>query len=215
MLSIADPVAVGLVDSLGRPGGNVTGIADLSTELIAKRLDLLRQTLPSVTRVVHLVCPVVQEVAATTALRGEQVMAGKALGMTLRFVDVKDSQDFSHASAAIIRERPEALILGPCPIIFGWRRQIADFALTHRLPTVSAVRQAAHAGALMSYGSDLAANFRRGAVFVDKVLRGARPADLPVEQPTKFSLVINLKTAKALGLTIPPSLLVRAVEIIE
>jgi ABC-type uncharacterized transport system substrate-binding protein len=215
MLGIADPVAVGLVASLARPGGNVTGISDLSTDLIAKRLDLLKQTLPGVTRVVHLVCPVLQDVAATTAIRDEQVATAKGLGMALRFVDVRNHQDFARASAAIVQDRPEALLLGPCPIIFDLRSEIAEFALRHRLPTVSSVRQVAHAGALMSYGSDPLANFRRGAVLVDRILRGAKPADLPVEQPTQFDLVINLKTATALGLRVPRSLLVRASEVIE
>ncbi|HEV8575438.1 MAG TPA: ABC transporter substrate-binding protein, partial [Dehalococcoidia bacterium] len=196
MLSIGDPVAGGFVASLARPGGNITGIADLSGELTAKRLESLKEILPGIARVAHLVCPVIQEIPANTALRGEQVASAKALGISLRFVDVKNSQDFAHASAAVIRERPEALLLGPCPIIFDLRRQIAEFALTHHLPTVAAHREAARAGALMSYGSDVAANFRRGAAFVDKILRGAKPADLPVEQSTTFDVVINLKTAK-------------------
>src|SRR5262249_14659425 len=145
--------------------------------------------LPSVTRVVHLVCPVLQDVPATIVLRDEQLAAAKALGMTLRFVDVRNAQDLPRVFAALVQDRPEALLLGPCPIIFDARREIAEFALRQRLPTVASVRQAAHAGALMSYGSDPFANFRRGAMFVDRILRGAKPGDLPVEQPTKFDFL--------------------------
>jgi putative ABC transport system substrate-binding protein len=215
MLGIADPVALGLIASLARPGGNVTGVADLSTELTAKRLDLLKQTLPRITRVVYVTCAALQDAAAIMALREEQIAAARGLGLDLRFVEVKNLQDFPQASVEIVRERPEGLLLGPCPIIFGLRREFAEFALTRRLPTVASARLVAEAGALMSYGTDGVANFRRGAAIVDKILRGAAVSDLPVEQPTTFDLVVNLKTARALGLAIPPSLRLRASEVME
>jgi putative ABC transport system substrate-binding protein len=215
MLSIADPVAAGFVESLARPGGNITGVADLSTDLVVKRLQLLREVVPGVRRVVHVTGPVTEGITASAALRSGWVAAAESLGVGLRHVDVKDLRDFPGASAAIERERPGALLLSPHSLVFQLRARFAEFALTHRLPTMSAHTEAALAGALMSYAPDLAANFRRGAVFIDKILRGAKPSDLPVEQPTTFEMVINLKTAKTLGVAIPRSLLLRADRVID
>jgi len=217
MVGIADPVAVGFVVSLARPGGNITGIADLSTDLVAKRLELLKQAVPRAARVVSLLGPIVgaHEVAAVTVMLKEQETAARALGITLRPVEVKNREDFGNAATAVTGEHPDALLIGPHPIWFVLRKEIADFALQQRLPTISPSKVHANDGALMSYSADSATIFRRAATYVDKILKGAKPADLPVEQPTTFELVINLKTAKALALTIPQSLLLRADDVIQ
>jgi putative ABC transport system substrate-binding protein len=221
MTGISYPVAAGFVVSLARPGGNITGLADLSIELAAKRLELLKRALPRVTRVVHLVGPPfgptvgAQEVAAAAAQKNDLDTAARALGMTLRAVAVKNREDFGNAATAVIGERPDALLVSAHSLMFALRTEIADFLLQQRLPAIAPSREQANSGALMSYNSDNAMIFRRAATYVDKILKGAKPADLPIEQPTKFEFVINLKTAKALGLTIPPSLLGRADQVIQ
>jgi putative ABC transport system substrate-binding protein len=216
MLGASDPVGAGLVASLARPGGNVTGIADYQLDLVPKRLELLRAAAPRVSRVVNLHGQYGAFPPSTLdAINAERSRATRALGLTLLDIEMRAPQDFQEATAAIVRERPDALLLGPNPTNFIVRKELAEFAVKHRLPTIGGPRETAAAGALMSYGSDTSDLFRKAAVFVDKILKGAKPADLPVEQPTKFEFVINLKTAKALGLSIPPSLVGRADEVIQ
>src|SRR5262245_38566145 len=203
-----DPVGIGHVASLARPGGNVTGTGGFFPDLAAKRLELLKQTLPRLTRVAvlwnggnpikHLDWKAVQE-------------AGRALALTLQSWEVKSVGDFPGIFDTIRNgSRAEALILLEDPVMFDHRAAIVEFADRERLPAIYGLREFVDAGGLMSYGYDLVEVYRRGAIKVDKILKGAKPAGLPVEQPTKFELVINFKTAKALGLTIPPSVLGRA-----
>ncbi len=210
-----NPVGAGLVPSLARPGGNVTGLTyDVSPEIHAKRLQLLKEVVPQVSRVAVLwdpsFAPDVVEISAR-AVRN----AAQKLGVTLHFVEVRGPDDFDQAFAAMARERANGLLAFGGPLLFAHRRRIADLAAKHRLPATYVVREFADSGGLFSFGANQADLYRRAATYVDKILKGAKPADLPVEQPTKFELVINLKTAKALGLTIPQSVLIRADEIIQ
>jgi len=211
MATGGDPVLMGLVASLARPGGNVTGVTTLSTALGAKRLELLREVVPKVSRIA-LLYPASQ--AAVLAAQETQ-KAAEQLPVTLQHLSVRGPNEFDGAFAAIAKERAGALMVEPSPAFFTERKRLADLAMKHRLPTVFSAKEYVLAGGLIAYGSDLADGFRRAAIFVDKILKGARPADLPVEQPTTFELVINLKTAKALGLTLPQSILLRADEVIE
>ena len=216
MVGASDPVGAGFVASLARPGGNVTGIADLQVDLIAKRLELLKEAVPKVSRVVQVHGQFAGFSPSRLAqLTKDENAAAQALGLTLSRVQVSAPGDFETASAAIIRERPDALLLNPNPTNFLLRTEIAEFAAKHRLPTMAGVREAVAAGGLMAYGTDNADIFRNAGTYVAKILKGAKPADLPVEQPTKIDLIINLKTARALGLLVPPSLLVRASEVIQ
>jgi putative ABC transport system substrate-binding protein len=212
MLVSADPVGSGLVASLSRPGGNVTGMSILATEMGGKRLAMLKEAAPSATRVGVLWNAAYP--AKTAEFKGTEATAA-ALKVTLHSVEVRTASDFPRAFSDLERHRPDAMVTFSDPLTVLNRRQIVEFATQRRLPLVSEIRQFAEAGALMSYGASLADLFRRAAGHVDKILRGAKPADLPVEQPTKFELVINMKTAKALGLTIPPSLLLQADQIIQ
>ncbi len=212
MATGGDPLGLGIVESLARPGGNVTGVTTLSSELSAKRLELAQEVVPGASRVAILgdarnanTAPSIQETQA----------AARAHGVRLHAVGVWSPAEFDGAFSTIARERPAVLLVVASPVFFGERRRLAELAMKHRLPTVFSFREYAEAGGLIAYGSDLAAGFRRAAAFVDKILRGAKPGDLPVEQPTKFELVINLKTAKALGLTIPRQILLRADKVIE
>jgi putative ABC transport system substrate-binding protein len=207
-----DPVALGLVASLARPGGNVTGVISIITELTGKRLELLKQLIPRASRVAILHDP--DNRASTLQVR-EAERAGPALGIVVQSVDVRDQRDFDAAFLTIKRARTDALILGVNTPFIAQRRRLAELAVLHRLPMVTPAKEYAEAGGLLSYGTDYPDLFRRAATYVDKILKGAKPADLPIEQPTKFELIINLKTAKALGLTIPPSLLQRADQVIE
>jgi putative ABC transport system substrate-binding protein len=213
--SVADPVTSGLVTSLARPGGNVTGLSILSPELIGKRLELLTQAVPGVSRVAVLwELGGGGEPADKDVLKRAEV-AGQALGVRLHFVEARDG-DFDRAFSDMTRARAGALTMLPSGgMFFNERRRLVDLAAKNRLPAVYPWREAVDAGGLMAYGPRIADLYRRAATYVDKILKGAKPADLPVEQPTKFELVINLKTAKALGLTIPPSLLARADEVIQ
>ncbi len=207
-----DPVEAGFVSSLARPGGNVTGMSWLSSELSGKRLELLREIVPAVTRV---------GVLSNPSHPGEQLdrrelrLAAERLGIWLQYLPVKGSADFEHAFAALLRERAEAIVPVPDAVTLFQRNQLAEFALKHRLPTIASWREFTEAGCLMSYGPNLREGYKRLAGYVDRILKGAKPADLPVEQPMKFELVINLKTAKALSLTIPQSVLIRADQVIE
>jgi len=205
-----DPLERGHVASLARPGGNVTGVFLQQLELTAKRLELLRATLPTLTRVAILWEP--------TA--GDQFKvadaASRSLGLRAESLEVRNPPDGLRAAFVMgARDRPDALLVVTTAVFFRERKQIAQLARDSRLPAMYTLREFVEAGGLMSYGSSLPEMFRRAAIYVDKIFKGAKPADLPMEQPTKFELVINLKTAKALGLTIPPSLLLRADQVIE
>jgi putative ABC transport system substrate-binding protein len=208
-----DPVGAGFIASLARPGGNITGLAnDATPEIIGKNLELLKEAAPRVSRVAFLWNPVPPG-AGTTKNAVES--AARRLGLTLQSVEVRGPNEFESAFAAMVRERANGVVVATDPVLVGPRSRVVDLAARSRLPAVYGLREFAEAGGLMSYGPNIADQFRRAAIYVDKVLKGAKPADLPVEQPTKFELVINLKTAKALGLTIPPSLLLRADQVIE
>ena len=210
-----DPVADGLVTSLARPGGNVTGSANLQLELVGKCLEQLKQAVPGVSRVAVLWQPgAMGERTAKDMLKSADV-AARALGVRLQFVEARVPADFDRVLSDMTRARADALTVLPSAMFINERRSLVDLAAKNRLPTVYSVREYVDAGGLMSYGSNLADVFRLAATYVDKILKGAKPADLPVEQPTKFELVINAKTAKALGITIPQTVLLRADEVIE
>jgi len=207
-----DPIGADDVRSFSRPGGNITGLTLIHPELIGKQLDLLKQAVPRVSRVA-----VLWNAANPAKVLDwrELKPAARTLGIALQSREVGRPADFDAAFAAIRHERPDALLTLGDALTFTIRASITDFAAKERLPAMYMYREFVEGGGLMSYGADLADSFLRSATYVDKILRGAKPADLPVEQPTKFELVINLKTARALGLTIPPSLLVRADQVIE
>ena len=210
----ADPVGKGLVASLARPGGNITGLSDTHADLVPKRLQLLKEVVPSVGRVGVLLNP--DNPMATTQFKNAQTAAGE-LGLTLLPVEVK-GRGREDMDSAFVRAGPQRLgsllVIGD-PTVSIHRARIAELAVKSRLPTISTVREWAEAGLLMSYGTSFHELWRRTATYVDKILKGAKPGDIPVEQPTKFELVINLKTAKALGLTIPQTLLLRADQVIQ
>src|SRR6266849_2343328 len=211
----ADPVGSGLVTSLARPGGNVTGLSLLSPELVGKCLELLKQAVPGVSRVAVLWQPGGSgERTEKDMLKGAEV-AGRALGVRLQFVEARGPADFDRAFSDMTRARAGALTSLGGSMLFNERRRLVDLAAKNRLPAVYPQREYVDAGGLMAYGPNVADLYRRAATYVDKILKGAKPGDLPVEQPTKFELVINLKAAKALGLTIPQSLLLRADEVIR
>jgi len=210
-----DPVGSGLVTSLARPGGNVTGLSNLAAELIGKRLELLKQTVPGVDRVAVLRSPTaLGERTAEEMLKAADV-AARALGLQPQFVAARGPDEFTRAFSDMIRARARALTLLPANMFLREHRRLVDLAAKNRLPAVYASREFVDAGGLMSYGANQPDLFRRAATYVDKILKAAKPGDLPVEQPTKFELVINLKTAKALGLTIPQSVLAHADELIQ
>ena len=208
-----DPVEAGFVESLARPGGNVTGITNLYRELGGKRLELLKEAVPKIVRVAVLYDPA----NPPGVLEVKEVLpaAARALGLTVRSWEVRDADGFEKVFAALNKQRPDGLYVSGGPLMSANQKRIADFALKSRLPSMYQSREAVDAGGLMSYGADLADSYRRVAYFVDRILKGAKPADLPVEQPTKFELVINLKTAKQIGLTIPPEVLARATKLIK
>jgi putative tryptophan/tyrosine transport system substrate-binding protein len=212
MPTAIDPVGAGLVASLARPGGNITGLSQISPDLVGKRLELLKDVVPRLARVV-----VLWNAAnpANASAWQETQAAARALGLRLHAQDVRGPQDLEGASTLTAQVRPEALLVLGDALFDLHRHQIAAFATQQHLPGVFPSREWVVAGGLMSYGPNLPDLFRRAATYVDKILQGAKPADLPVEQPTTFELVINLKTAQALGLTIPPSLLFQATEVIH
>jgi putative tryptophan/tyrosine transport system substrate-binding protein len=212
MVNSSEPVGTGFVASLARPGGNVTGLSNISPELSGKRLELLREVVPGLSRVAFLWNP---DVRGAVLDYKETESAARLLRLQLQSVEVLRADDFDRAFSAVMRERAQALILVGNLVAFPNRGQIASFAQRNRLPFMSTLKEYVNAGGLMSYGPSLPGMLRRAATYVDKILKGAKPANLPVEQPTKFELVINLKTAKALGLTIPPSLLGRADEVLQ
>jgi putative ABC transport system substrate-binding protein len=211
MATSDDPISAGIVESLARPGRNITGFAtNPGAEFEVKRLQLLKETVPGAVRVAFLGAQYAWERADTARVRAA------AEGMGVRLVHVEHSPtDVEDARAAIRRDRPDAIFIPRHSAAFANRQAIAELAIEERLPGISPFREFAEAGGLMSYGTDIPALFRRAAGHVDKILKGAKPADLPIEQPTKFELVLNLKAAKALGLTVPPSLLLLAEEVIE
>ncbi len=208
-----DPVADGFVASLARPGGNLTGLSKMALELSGKRLQLLREAVPKVSRAVA----VLWNPAYTGMLASfrEVEVAGPKLGVAVRSLEVRDPTQLEHAFSVLTREPPDALLLLVDPLTFENRKRIVEFAAARRLAAIYETRDFVDVGGLMSYGPNLMGMWRRSAVYVDKILKGAKPADLPVEQPTRFELVVNLKAAKALGLTIPPSILVRADQVIQ
>jgi ABC-type uncharacterized transport system substrate-binding protein len=212
MANSSDPVGTGFVASLARPGGNVTGLTGISSELSAKRLELLKEVVPGLSRVAIVWNP---DLRGAVFEYKETASAARALRLQLQAVEVNRADDFDRAFSALTTGRAEALIVVPSPLAFANRGQITSLAQKHRLPTLYGQREYVDAGGLIAYGSNLADAWRRAATFVDKILKGAKPGELPIEQPTKFELVINLKTAKALGLTIPQSLLLRADEVIQ
>jgi putative tryptophan/tyrosine transport system substrate-binding protein len=212
MAESGDPVAIGLVTSLGRPGGNVTGLTVMDQEITAKRVQLLTDVAPRVSRIAVLYHP---PFPATLVTVNEARAAATRLGMIVIPMEVSAPDTFEAAFDAAIRQRADAVLTPGDPFSHRHQRRIIDFAKKYRLPATYLYRDAAEAGGLMAYGPSLSTMYRQAAVFVDKILKGAHPRDLPVEQPTKFELVINLKTAKALGLTIPQTLLLQADQVIE
>lgn len=212
MVAVGDPVATGIVASLGRPGGNITGLTSISEDLEGKRLELLREVLPTISRVTVLWNPDNQTLVAE--LR-EIRAAAQVLRMTVQALEVRNPGELEETYKAIIRARPGALLVMADRFFLHNRQRLMDFATRQRLPGVYAYRELVEAGGLMSFGPSYPGMHRRAAYFVDKILKGAKPADLPVERPTKFELVVNLKAATALGLTIPQSILVRADQVIE
>ena len=207
-----DPVQAGLVDGLARPGGNVTGVTFLAPELVGKRLALLKEAAPAISQVA---------VMAASGHPGEQREwrawedAGRALGVTLHLFELKNAADLDEALTAVASENVDAIHAFPDGVTAASRVRIAEFAMSRHLPSVFGWKEYAEAGGLMSYGPNLEDSWHEIAGFVDKILKGAKPEDLPVEQPMRLQLVVNLRTAKALGLTLPPSFLIRADEIIE
>jgi putative ABC transport system substrate-binding protein len=213
MINVADPDKIGLVASLARPGGNITGTTfDVGLETFAKALELLKEAVPKAHHVAVLSNPA--NPAQALAIKYLKV-AAESLGLRLLLLEVRGPDEFNRVFADAAKERVDALFVVAESLFLLHRTALADLALKYRLPTMYGVRESVAAGGLMSYGPSLAHNSRRAATFVDKILKGAKPADLPVEQPTKFELIINLKTARALGLTIPPSMLHRADELIR
>jgi putative tryptophan/tyrosine transport system substrate-binding protein len=208
----ADPIGTGHVASLSRPGGNITGLSELASELDAKALEVLKEAVPRATRIGVLWNP-----ATPSQVPGMQSVeaAGKRLGLELHLVSAATVEDFDGTLASMARENVGGVFVVPAPITLMQRAHLAELALKHRLPTMFGAKENVEAGGLMSYGADRNDLIRRAAVYIDKILKGAKPADLPVEQASKYQLVINLKTAKALGLEIPPTLLARADEVIE
>jgi putative ABC transport system substrate-binding protein len=211
MATSGDPVAAGHAASLARPGGNVTGLTTLTIDISAKRLELARELVPGASRFAILA----PETVAGTAFVRETQAAAQAIGVRLHVVRLRSLAELDEVFSTIARERPGVLIVVGSPLLFGERRRLAELAMRHRLPTMHSSREYVEAGGLSAYGTNLAALFRRAAVYVDKILKGAKPGDLPIEQAKEFELVVNLRTAKALGLTIPPAVLARADEVLQ
>jgi putative ABC transport system substrate-binding protein len=208
-----DPVELGFVKTLARPGGNITGLSSLSRELAGKRLELLKEAVPRVARVAVLYdggAP-----GTTRFVKDDLPVAARTVGLTLRFWEVRNAERLERVIAVLNNERPDGVYASGGRLIVNNQKRIVDFALKSRLPSVYSDRAPVEAGGLMSYAADLADTYRRVAVYVDKILKGAKPAELPIEQPTKFELVINLKTAKQISLTIPPNVLNRADKVIR
>ena len=212
MASHPDPVGTGVISSLARPGGNLTGLSILAPDLAEKRLELIKEAVPKLSRVAVLWNP--DNLGKVLEFKVTQA-AARALGVTLQPVEVRKAKDFDMAFSAILRKRPDALVTFVETLTLVHQTQIVDFVTRNRLPMVAELRVFTELGGLMSYGANQPDLFRRAATFVDKILKGAKPSDLPVEQPTRFELVINMKTAKALGLAFPQSILIRADQVIQ
>ena len=212
---VLDPVSSGLVSSLARPGGNVTGLSTLARELVGKRLELLKQAVPRVTRIAVLWHPGDYGERTEGEMHNEENVAARALGVRLQVLEARGPGDFGKAFADMSRAHADAVAVQSTNLFFIERRRLVDLAAKNRLPAIYPTREFVDAGGLMSYAANTADLLRRAATYVHKILKGAKPSDLPVEQPTKFELVINMPTAKALGLTIPPSLLERADHVIQ
>jgi putative ABC transport system substrate-binding protein len=213
MITGIDPVSTGLVASLAHPGGNVTGLtADAGGETLGKRFELLKEILPNLSRLGILFNP---DVAFNRTRQTSMAETARTLGLTTIPVEARGLDALEQAFAIMVRERAQAFVMQGDSVLSNYRGQIAEMALRNRLPAASIARELAEAGFLLTYGADIRDLYRRAALFVDKIFKGAKPADLPLEQPTKFELVINLKTAKALGVIMPPTLLARADEVIE
>ena len=213
MIGVSDPVGSGLVVSLARPGANITGTSSMTAEIIGKQLELIKETLPKISRVAALwnpANPIFQAIQ-----RRETEVAARALGMQLQFVEARAPDEIDRAFARVAKERMRALLVLNDPVFTAQRKQIADLSAKHRFPTVSGTREYTEVGGLMAYGPSFPDMYRRAAYYVDRILKGTKPADLPVEQPMKFEFVINLKTAAALDLTIPPVLLFQATEVLR
>jgi putative ABC transport system substrate-binding protein len=209
-----DPVAAGLVESLARPGGNVTGLTNLTPQTGGKRLEVFKEAVPKIARVAVLYDPALP--SGVHELKEVLPAAAHAMGLTLQPWEARTADGLEKVFVRIMKQRPDGLyVTGGGNMVNANRKRIADFVLKNRLPSIHSIRAAVEAGGLMSYGADVAASYRRVAYYVDKILKGAKPADLPVEQPTKFELVINLKAAKQIGLTIPPNVLARADKVIK
>jgi putative ABC transport system substrate-binding protein len=213
IVAVSDPVASGLVSNLARPGGNITGTSGVGADVVAKQLELVRTLLPNATRVAALWNP--GNRTFQQQLLNEALSAAPKLRLQLRLVEARTPDDLDRAFIAIGKDRPDALLVLADPMFGSHAKRIADLALKHHLPTVSMVRAFAESGVVATYGQSFSDAYRRAATYVARILKGARPGDLPVEQPTKLELVINLKTAKVLGLVVPQSLLLRADEVIQ
>jgi putative ABC transport system substrate-binding protein len=209
----SDPVEEGLVKSLASPGGNVTGITNLTKELGEKRLELLKETIPKLAHVAVLYNPA--DPGTVREVKEDLPVAARAVGLTLRSWEIRPAEGFEQLFAALNKQRPDGLYVTSGPQMSANRKRFADFALKSRLPSTYPTREFVDAGGLMYYGADLAASYQRVATYVDRILKGAKASDLPVEQPTKFELVINFNTAKQIGFTIPPNVLARADRVIK
>jgi putative ABC transport system substrate-binding protein len=215
MTPSADPVVAGIVQSLDRPGGNVTGITEMAPQLTPKRLEMLKAIVPTLSRVAILWQPgTLSEEAFKQMLKDTQATA-QSLGVQLQVVEAKEVADFDRAFAAMVKERAEAIIVLVNPMFNVQRRHIIERADKHRLPAIYEWKEFVSSGGLLSYGADVQDIYRRAAVYVDKILKGAKPADLPVEGPIRYDVSVNLKTAKALGLTIPQSILSQAIQTVQ
>ena len=212
MISVADPIGTGLAKTLARPGGNSTGLSIMSAELTPKRLELLRGMVPKARRVAYMVNPA--NAANTLALKNVQAAAQK-LGVKMQPLEAGTSEQIANAFAAMAHQNAGALIVPRDPLFIQQNRQIVELAAKQRLPSIGSFGEHAEAGGLMSYGQNSRENFRRAAIYIDKIFKGADPGNLPVEQPTTFELIVNLKTAKALGIKVPQTILIQATKVIE
>jgi putative ABC transport system substrate-binding protein len=208
-----DPVEAGLIESLGRPGGNITGLTSLTRELAGKRLELLKEAVPSLANVAVLYEPATP--ANRVEVNEDLPVVARALNLTLRPWEIRTPDDLERMFAALSNERPDGLHSLGSPLLNNHQGRIASFALESRLPSVYSTREALDAGGLIYYGMDRAASYQRVATYVDRILKGSPPADLPVETPTRIDFAINLRTARALGLTIPPQVVTQATEVIQ
>ena len=213
MVAVSDPVGSGLVTSLARPGSNITGTSSMTAEVVGKQLELIRETLPQVTRVAALWNPANPVFQALQVKEAEN--AAQALSMRLQFIEARNPKEIEQAFSTVVRDGIRGVIILGDPVFISHREKIAELAAKRRVATVSGTREHVDAGAMMAYGPSFADMYRRTAYFVDRILKGAKPAELPVEQPSKFELVINLKTSKQIGLAIPPQVLARADRVIR